>query len=243
MKYLKYYLTEGGYVTPSDIEVNVSYIEDIDEVRYHENNKFLLNDGLMLFPNSINDSNRSKVIGYILDNSGEYSGRNIIMSVNASSSGMFWGNSNYLYGTDVPGLTNYVYDIGSTEPYKDKNGKSNTQIVIDYCNSKSWSLLDASQAFDYVKSFSPGYRNGEWYLPSAGELKLFYDNRTKFRTDCNTAGISTNMNSDTTGAFNFWTSTEYSGGSSWFLNFDDSSPSYRGSKGGSRYVVPFLAID
>ena len=81
------------------------------------------------------------------------------------------------------------------------------------------------------------------FLPSAGELKLFYDNRTQFRTDCNTAGISTNMNSDSSGADYFWESTEYSDTNSGRLYFYNSSSSYYNDKDLNFYVVPFLAID
>ena len=204
---------------------------------------FLLNDGSEVNPSSINNRNKGKVIGYILDNSGAYSGRNIVIAINSGPYPMHWGNSNYLYGTDVPGLTNYEYSYGSTEPYRDKNGKNNTQIVVDYCNSKGWSLSNAGESFSYCVTYSPGYKDGEWYLPSAGELKLFCDSREKFRSDCNTAGISTNMNSDNSEASYFWTSTEYSDNDSWCLDFIQPELSFCIVKNGDYYAVPFLAID
>ena len=202
---------------------------------------FLLNDGSEISPSSINNENKGKVIGYILDNSGNYSGRHIMIAINASSYPMYWGDYDYLYGVDIPGLINYKYPNGSTELYRDKNGKSNTQIVADYCNSQGWSLSDAGPAFNYCKTYNPGYRDSEWYLPSAGELKLFYNNRNKFREDCNTAGISTNMSSDYDCWF--WSSTEYSDIRAWLFRFSDSDLSYNNTKDYSRYVLPFLSID
>lgn len=201
---------------------------------------FLLNDESEVSPSEVNDENRSKVVGYILDNSGSYSGKNIIISINASSSTYMWGASSYLYGIDVPGLTNYN---GSTEAYKDKNGKNNTQIVVDYCNSQGWNLRTAGPAFNYCKSYSPGFMNGEWYLPSVRELKLFYDNRVKFRSDCSTAGISTNMNSDSSGACSLWSSTSRSDLNSYHLYFNLSDPLLNSGKINGQRVVPFLAID
>lgn len=156
---------------------------------------------------------------------------------------MYWSSSSGPGYNDIPGLTNYEYSDGSTEPYKDKNGKNNTKIIVDYINSNGGTLSSNVPATYYCTSYSPGYKDGEWYLPSAGELKLFYDNRTQFRSDCNTAGISTNMNSDSSNAY--WSSTEYSSVGAWYLNFHSSSPSYRRNKYDryNRYVVPFLAID
>lgn len=204
---------------------------------------FLLNNGRGISPININDSNRNDVIGYILDDSGGFSGRYTIVSINSSAYEMTWSSELGPGYTDIPGLTNYQYSDESTEPYKDKIGKLNTKIIVDYINYNSGTLSSDVPATYYCTSYSPGFKNGEWYLPSAGELKLFYDNRTQFRSDCNTSGISTNMNSDYGGHYYFWSSTEVSGSSAWSLGFSSSKPSCNRFKGNARYVVPFLSID
>ena len=151
---------------------------------------------------------------------------------------MSYGSKDYLYGTDIPGLTNYT-----SNPENDKNGKNNTQIVIDYCNSQGWNLSDAAPAFSYCINFSPGYKDGEWYLPSMGELKLFYDNREKFKSDLSTAGITTNMDSDNVEHSVLWSSTEYSDIDSYILNPNLSNPLHHFAKYKIRYILPFLAIN
>ena len=141
-------------------------------------------------------------------------------------------------GPDIPVLTNY-----RSNPENDKSGKLNTKIIVDYINSNSGNLETDVPATYYCTSYSPGYKNGEWYLPSMGELKLFCDSREKFRSDCNTAGISTNMNSDSSGAHDFWSSTEYSIYNVWSFDFKNFSSFLWTNKSSSLYVVPFLAIN
>ena len=193
---------------------------------------FLMNNGLYIYPDkNINEKDRDKIIGYCLDDSR-------IISINSSKNPISW-STRY---DKVPGLTDYEYEDGSIEPYRDLDGRYNTNCIVNYCKINNIDLQSDYSAFNYVKSFNPGYKNGEWYLPSAGELKLFYDNRSNFRTDCNTAGIFTNMNSDTTESYYFWTSTEYSGSYAWFLNLNGSSPFLRYRKYYGLYVVSFLKI-
>ena len=194
---------------------------------------FLMNNGFYIYPDkNINEDNKDKIIGYCLDN---YR----IISINSGENPIPWSTRH----DKVLGLIYYKYEDGSTELYRDLDGKYNTNCIIEFCKRNNIDLQSNYPAFDYVKSFSPGYKDGEWYLPSARELKLFYDNREKFRSDCNTSGISTNMNSDTTGAYYFWTSTEYSGSHAWFLNFNGSVPFLRYRKYYyGLYVVPFLKI-
>ena len=204
---------------------------------------FLLNNGMEIIPINVNDNNRNNVIGYILDDSGDYSGKYIIMPINSSSVYMSWSLDSGPGYTDIHGLTNYEYNIGSTEPYEDKNGKSNTKIIVDYVNSQGGNIENDVPATNYCINFSPGFKDGEWYLPSMGELKLFYDNREKFRENCKIAGISTNMNSDDTGAYYFWSSTQYSDRRAWFLTFYSYDHSRSYDKINYIYIIPFLVIN
>ena len=189
----------------------------------------------MLYPDQINDSNRNKVIGYLLDSSGIYSGKNIIMAINSSSSLVAWSSSSGPGHTDIPGLTNYLTENDSI---KDKNGKSNTKIIVDYINSKSGNLETDVPATYYCTSYNPGFHDGEWYLPSIGELMLLGGlNIEKFRSDCDTAGISTDIGT----SFVIWSSTEKSGSAAYFFNSSGIINAVR--KNIKIYIIPFLSID
>ena len=187
---------------------------------------FLLNNGLYIYPDkNITSEVKDKIIGYCLDDSR-------VMSINSSENPIQWS----LRYDKIPGLVSYRYFI----PYDNLDGRYNTNCIVDYCKENNINLQKSYPAIYYCTSYSLGYKNGEWYLPSLGELKLFYDNREKFRESCKLIRLETNMNSDSSGAYRFWSSTEYSDFSAWFLFSDTSSPSYYHNKRNILYVVPFL---
>ena len=192
---------------------------------------FLMNNGLYIHPNEGIEV-KDKIIGYCLDESK-------IISINSSS--------NYIYFSlrydKIPGLIDYEYNYRSDEPYRDLDGRYNTNCIIEFCKKNNLDLQNDYPVIYYCKSFSPGFKDGEWYLPSMGELKLFYDRRNEFRESCKLIGLETNMNSDSNGSYYFWSSTEHSIMNSWSLNFKYSNPSYWGLKAVSKiYVIPFLSF-
>ena len=191
---------------------------------------FLMNNGLYIYPDkNINEEDRDKIIGYCLDDSR-------IISINSSKNLILWSTRH----DKIPGLIDYEYNYGSDEPYRDLDGRYNTNCIIKFCRKNNISLQNDYPAVYYCKSFNPGYKNGEWHLPSMRELKLFYDERNEFRKSCNLIGLETNMSHDDSGAFYFWSSTEYSDDISWCLHFNDYSPSCWEYKYRYRYIVPFL---
>ena len=191
---------------------------------------FLMNNGLYIYPDkNISKEDRDKIIGYCLDN---YK----VMSINSDKNSISWSTRH----DKIPGLIDYECDYESTEPYRDLDGEYNTRCIIEFCKKNNINLQNDYRAFYYCTSYSPGYKDGEWYLPSMGELKLFYDNRKKFRKSCDLIGLETNMNSDLFG--DFWSSTECSDNYAWFLCSNLSSPSYYLGKIICRYVVPFLKM-
>ena len=202
---------------------------------------FVLKTGIYQNPEDVLSEDIDKIIGYVLDTSGNFSGKNLIIPINSSENYMEWGIYQGAMYNNIKGLTRIKADDGSSKLYNDVNGKRNTKFMVNHLNGLKKNIGSESPSLDYCINYSPGFHDKEWYLPSAGELKLFYDNRKKFREDCNTAGISTNMSSDS-GAYYFWTSTEYSVDLAWFLRFSRSSPSYWNSKYSNYYVVPFLAF-
>ena len=194
---------------------------------------FLMNNGLYIYPDkNINEEDRDKIIGYCLDDSR-------IISINSSENPILWS----LRNGKIPGLTCYEYPDGSIEPYNDLDGEYNTRCIIEFCKKNNVNLQNIYPSIYYCKSFNPGYKDGEWYLPSMGELKLFYDERNEFRKSCKLIELETNMNSDSSGAYNFWTSTEFSDALAWSLYFGYSNSSVWNSKYSRYYIVPFLNLN
>lgn len=188
---------------------------------------FLMNNGLYIHPNEGIEV-RDKIIGYCLDESK-------IISINSSS--------NYIYFSlrkdKITGLTCYDYPDGSIEPYNDLDGEYNTRCIIEFCKKNNVNLQNIYPSIYYCKSFNPGYKNGEWYLPSMRELKLFYDNREKFRGSCRLIGLGTNMYSDNSGPYYFWSSTRYSNSHSWYFDFFCLGTCFN-IRSSYFYIVPFL---
>ena len=193
---------------------------------------FLMNNGLYIYPDkNISKEDKDKIIGYCLD---DYR----VTSINSSKDIIPWSKRH----DKIPGLTDYEYEDGSYKPYRDLDGKYNTNCIVNYCRINNIGLRYYYPATYYCKSFNPGYKNGEWYLPSIGELKLLYDKRNKFRKLCHLIGIETNMSYDNLGACYFWSSTEYSKDNSWYLHFNYSNPSVWNDMYSNYYVVPFLSF-
>ena len=194
---------------------------------------FLMNNGFYIYPDkNISSEIRDKIIGYCLNDSR-------IISINSSKNPILWS----LRNGKIPGLTCYEYPDGSIEPYNDLDGEYNTRCIIEFCKKNNVNLQNIYPSIYYCKSFNPGYKNGEWYLPSMGELMLFYDKRNKFRKSCKLIGLETNMDSDSSGACNFWSSTECSEDSAWYLHFNYFNPSVWNNKYTIYYVVPFLNLN
>ena len=60
-------------------------------------------------------------------------------------------------------------------PLEVDNGKANTKIIYKYCKGLGASCPAAEVAYEYKTA---GTSAGDWYLPSTGELKWLFDNKT-----------------------------------------------------------------
>ena len=97
-----------------------------------------------------------------------------------------------------PELTEYTSFV---EARKDFNGKENTKISIEYCQSNGLEC----PAFAYVNNYkTEGTNAGDWYLPAEGELEAMLD-----YYDYYTMGKVGNLN-DITGQ-EYWSSTKGKG--------------------------------
>ena len=203
---------------------------------------FVLKKGIYQNPEDILSEDIDRIIGYVLDTSGNFSGKNLIIPINSSENYMEWGIYQGAMYNNIKGLTRMDADDESSKPYNDVNGKRNTKFMVNHLNGLKKNIGSESPSLDYCINYSPGFHDKEWYFPSAGEMKLFYDRRNEFRESCKLIGLETNMDSDSSGAFIFWSSTEYSDFSAWHWGFNLSNPSCCGSKYYSYYVIPFLAF-
>ena len=206
---------------------------------------FVLKNGIYQEPRNVLSEDKDKIAGYVLDTSGNFSGKNIIIPINSSENCMEWGIYNGVMYSVIEGLNKIKDDQGYIKFNKDKNGKLNSTLIVNHLRKLGKSIGTESPALGYCINFSPGFKDGEWYLPSVGELRLFYEYRWNFRKLCRFIGLETNMNSDSSGSYRFWSSTLYSENYSWSLSFNHYhfSHSYYFPKNNYYYyVVPFLAF-
>ena len=108
----------------------------------------------------------------------------------------------------------------------DVNGYGNTEKILTI-SSQNGSHYPAFDTLDFS--------NG-WYLPASGQLKKLYDNLAKVNASLNAVGGTTFITEDS----EYWSSTEYSSSSSWFMDpagkLRCRDHSFNGTKDGRRIV-------
>ena len=131
----------------------------------------------------------------------------------------------------------------------DFDGKGNTQKIIEVRGSKdysSWTPSTTTQA-DYPAAsccdmyFTQGTNQGDWYLPSAGELGYAVVRQQAINDKINelvSAGITS---ANPVQLHNYWSSSEYSSNYARQLGFGSGNVNYV-TKTSSRYVRAFLRV-
>lgn len=108
----------------------------------------------------------------------------------------------------------------------DVKGYDNTEKILSR-SSQNGSQFPAFDTLDFA--------NG-WYLPALGQLKKLYDNLAKVNASLGVVGGTTFATDDG----EYWSSTEYSSSSSWFMDsagkFRCRDYSFNGTKDGRRLV-------
>ena len=104
-----------------------------------------------------------------------------------------WGDSS----TDISGLTNCTTSNYTT---CGTDGKDNTQKIVSALGTGS----DYAAGYCYNKT-DGGQAKGSWFLPSASELKLVFNNKTTVNTGLQKAGGAAFSAGST-----YWSSTESS---------------------------------
>ena len=209
---------------------------------------FLLNTGKFIKP-EIGYQFKELIVGYVVD---VRDGQTRVCAINASSDKYTWGR----YNQSTLGWLNTENYNGATGnqswKHSDAMNLTPTSGALSRLDGKDNSNLQSQykselSALNYCLSYSPGYKDGEWYLPAQGELFLWYKERVTFRSVVTNAGLSTNMNKDGNNAYQFWSSSQYSSNRAWYLYVKSTD---LGSNWNikvnfnlfSRYVLPFLLL-
>ena len=126
----------------------------------------------------------------------------------------------------------------------DWNGKTNTAQQIAHSTSSAVTNT-ASYAPGFCNLYSRANANGQgltagkWWLPSLGEMMMIYANMTKINYALSLINGATQLQEDA-----YWTSTELSAASAWYLYLGDGSASNypkASSTGRVRAVSAFIA--
>ena len=158
-------------------------------------------------------------------------------------------NGSYSSTPHIPSPINYFSSYSSEGATSDLDGKANTEkiLAVDNAASTAWQTAesitnDGSTATVHPAAqccwrFNPGSTNqGDWYLPSIGELAFIMPNFNDLQTAISdVSGVQLNdLNY-------YWSSTEYDEDNAWCV---DTAYGYvnRSNKDGNNYVRAFLAL-
>lgn len=157
-------------------------------------------------------------------------------------------NGSYLSTPHIPSPIDYFSAYSSEGATSDLNGKANTEkiLAVDNDESTDWQTAESITNDGYNNTvhpaaqccwrFNPGSTNqGDWYLPSIGELAFIVPNFNNLQTAISdVSGVQ--LNDD-----DYWSSTEYGGSDAWYVGTNGGSVDY-GGKDGYSYVRAFLAL-
>ena len=159
-------------------------------------------------------------------------------------------NGSYMdYTPHIPSPIDYFSAYSSTGATSDLDGKANTEkiLAVDNAASTAWqtaaSITNNSGATNVHPAaqccwrFNPGSTNqGDWYLPSMGELAFIMANFDKLNTAISdVGGVQLDDGDD------YWSSTEYDANHAWDVYAFDGYVSSSG-KDYLFYVRAFLAL-
>ena len=158
-------------------------------------------------------------------------------------------NDSYVGTPRIPSPIYYFSAYSSSGATSDLDGKANTEkiLAVDNTTSTAWQTAaslanDGSTATVHPAAqccwrFNPGSTNqGDWYLPSIGELAFIMPNFNDLQTAISDVG-GVQLNDD--GAY--WSSTEYNGSNVWSVYIDTSCVS-NDRKSTSFHARAFLAL-
>ena len=155
---------------------------------------------------------------------------------NSSQGGLKWCDD-YPIPTDIQNSIN-PSDVttNSTEARTKFNGKSQTDKILAAAAANSKPDTYFGEA-NFCKSFAPGFKDGEWYLPAVGELLLINKSYSTILQS-----ITKIYPSITSLAYWYWSSDQYSASHSWLVYLGSGNVVYNRVNYSDYFVVPFLAI-
>ena len=196
--------------------------------------------GLIRF-SELTDDDKDNLAGIYVGDHPE-TGDKLLIPANAgfaynSSQGSLKWCDDYPIPTDIQNSINPSdVTINSTEARTKFNGKSQTDKILAAAaaNSKPATYFGVA---NFCKSFAPGFKDGEWYLPAVGELLLINKSYSTILQS-----ITKIYPSITSLAYWYWSSNQYSAYRSWYVSLDSGNVDYHGVDTSAICVVPFLAI-
>ena len=136
---------------------------------------------------------------------------------------LMWGNDSATAG-----------DITSTDQTA-LNGRENTDKALAIADGTNANTKAAFAAFAAVNRFrTNGTNQGDWYLPSKGELSLYINNYADINAKIQAIKNASSSIVNTVNAAQ-WSSTEDSSEESWY--FFSNGSWYKGNRGNSTYGV------
>ena len=172
----------------------------------------------------------------------------------SSDDGYVPKNDSYFSTPHIPSPIDYFSAYSSTGATSDLDGKANTEkiLAVDNAASTAWQTAESITDDGYTATvhpaaqccwrFNPGSTNqGDWYLPSIGELAFIMPKFDDLQTAIsNVSGVQLDA------SYGYWSSTEFDGLSAWRVNTYYGSVDSRGKDSGNRssrnYVRAFLAL-
>ena len=148
------------------------------------------------------------------------------LAIGLKESQLFWSTTDF----DVPGVDNIT---DRTLAITDLDGKKNTSTILAYCKANG----ESCPPFEYVNSYkTEGTQAGDWYLPSMGELFAIYGNMGVLNVALAKIAATKLITSS------YWSSSEYSRGEAWKLNFSSGNVYESTKYHGPSRIRPVLAF-
>lgn len=152
-------------------------------------------------------------------------------------------------GTFNPNYSLVTSPLSTANCLADFDGYNNTKKIIEVRGSKDYSTwkptynnesdYPAASCCDMYSTY--GTNQGEWYLPSAGELGYAVV-RQQAINDTISKLISAGVNASTVSLHNYWSSSEYSSYRARNINFSSGNIYNRYNKNSTNYVRAFLLV-
>ena len=177
-----------------------------------------------------------------------------------SLEGFYYSNTSYYYmcspyKEDESKEIRYFDSSNTGNVLADFDGKTNTDLILEYDNSYSTDWQTASTITDegierYVhpaaqccwRYYTDGTNKGDWYLPSAGELGYTMARQRSINLAINILNTQYNKTLGLTlERVNYWTSTQYSSVYAVRLYLAFGLVGYTGKSNGG-YVRAFLSL-